>query len=150
LWNVRLVSLSTPPSSVTSGQGNAVWWATPSDHNASAVWLAWLGTGVALYSPSALRDERPGHSAYVNWMEPERPRLLMVFAAAHAGSDFDWAVFVVGHLRWQDLAEERHEGAGVLIGLSGEVLLAADIGERIQDHRPQVCAELVGCAGWGW
>src|SRR6478736_3733128 len=25
LWNVRLVSLSTPPSSVTSGQGNAVW-----------------------------------------------------------------------------------------------------------------------------
>jgi hypothetical protein len=37
--------------------------ATPSDHNASAVWLAWSGTGVALYSPSALRDERPGHSA---------------------------------------------------------------------------------------
>jgi hypothetical protein len=48
LWNVRLVSLSTPPSSVTSGQGNAVWWATPSDHNASAVWLAWSGTGAAL------------------------------------------------------------------------------------------------------
>jgi hypothetical protein len=56
----------------------------------------------------------------------------MVFAAAHAGDDhFDWAAFVAGHLRWQDLAEERHEGAGVLIGLPGEVLLAAGLGERI-------------------
>ena len=26
--------------SVTCGQGNAVWWATPSDRNASAAWLA--------------------------------------------------------------------------------------------------------------
>jgi hypothetical protein len=71
----------------------------------------------------------------------------MVFAAAHAGDDRYWAAFVADHLRWQDLAEERHEGAGVLIGLPGEVLLAAGLGERIQDHRPQVCAELVGCAG---
>ena len=47
----------------------------------------------------------------------------MVFAAAHAGDDRYWAAFVAGHLRWQDLAEGRHEGAGVLIGLSGEVLL---------------------------
>ena len=28
--------------------------------------------------------------------------------AAHAGDDFDWAAFVAGHLRWQDLAEECH------------------------------------------
>ncbi len=58
LWNVRLVSLSTPPSSVTSGQGNAV-----------------VG--------DAERSQRVGgvagmvghrcHTAYVNWMEPERP-----------------------------------------------------------------------------
>ncbi len=32
--------------SVTCGQGNAVWWATPSDRNASAAWLAWSCTGV--------------------------------------------------------------------------------------------------------
>jgi hypothetical protein len=92
-----VVSLSTPPSSVTSGQGNAV-----------------VG--------DAERSQRVGgvagmvghrcHTAYVNWMGAGAAS-SMVFAAAHAGDDhFDWAAFVAAHLRWQDLAEERHEGAG--------------------------------------
>ena len=49
--------------------------------------------------------------------------------------NYNRTTFVAGHLRWQNLAEEHHEGAGVLIGLSGEILPSAGVGERNQVQR---------------
>ena len=67
----------------------------------------------------------------------------MVFAAAHAGDDFDWAAFVAGHLRWQDLAEERSFSLGD--GLKSTVRCAHPPDRILPDA---IVETLWRCAKW--
>src|SRR6185503_63182 len=52
----------------------------------------------------------------------------------------------VGDVFWQAASQQRKEGGWVLLGLSGEVLLAARLREGAQHHRSQIAGHLVGRA----
>jgi hypothetical protein len=57
--------------------------------------------------------------------------------------DLDRAVLPASDLHRHELAEQAQEGARVRFGLRGEIVAAAHIGERAQDHLAQIPGELV-------
>jgi hypothetical protein len=70
--------------------------------------------------------------------ECEAPRHLQI-----RQRDLDRSGVPAGNHGRQELAEQAQEGARVGLGLRGEIVAAAHIGERAQDHLAQIPGELV-------